>query len=222
MSDAHYERQVEPWGEDECDEYARHEEGLGRGNFPIDRLPRPHPNCLCIQWEVLPEPEEAVERFKAWMNGAEDPALETGFAKWVRTDDGEKTAAKIVGNGNRSGVDKPAQHDTIDSDSISIPRSLGARAMNYKVLLPNGSYTTFSEGTRITNVKVIAGKGRDRQIDEIDNLLDRFGGDAFEWKKMKGIGYAEYDGESVRAEVHWYEEPNVGRCKFKVKEFLEG
>ena len=95
LSDAHYERQVAHWGEDVCDEYARHEEGLGRGNFPIDQLPRPHPNCLCIQWEVLPEPEEAAERFKAWMNGAEDPALETGFAKWVRTDDGRRTAARV-------------------------------------------------------------------------------------------------------------------------------
>lgn len=95
LSDAHYERQVAHWGEDVCDEYARHEEGLGRGNFPIDKLPRPHPNCLCIQWEVLPEPEEAAERFKAWMNGAEDPALETGFAKWIRTADGRKTAERV-------------------------------------------------------------------------------------------------------------------------------
>ena len=95
LSDAHYERQVAHWGEDECDEYARHEEGLGRGNFPIDRLPRPHPNCLCIQWEVLPEPEEAAERFEAWMNGAEDPALDTGFAKWVQTVDGRRTAARM-------------------------------------------------------------------------------------------------------------------------------
>ena len=36
------------WGENVCDEYAWHEEGLGRGNFPIDRLPGP---------------EEAAERF---------------------------------------------------------------------------------------------------------------------------------------------------------------
>ena len=63
LSDAHYERQVAHWGEDECDVYARHDEGLGRGNFPVDRLPRPHPNCLCIQYEALPEPEEAAARF---------------------------------------------------------------------------------------------------------------------------------------------------------------
>lgn len=92
LSDAHYERQVVHWGEDVCDEYARHDEGLGRGNFPIDKLPRPHPNCICIQYEVLPEPEEAAARFRAWMDGAEDPELEQGFGKWVQSRDGRETA----------------------------------------------------------------------------------------------------------------------------------
>lgn len=84
LSDAHYERQVAHWGEDECDIYARHDEGLGRGNFPIGKLPRPHPNCLCIQYEVLPEPEEAAARFRAWMDGAKDDELEQGFAQFVQ------------------------------------------------------------------------------------------------------------------------------------------
>ena len=112
LSDAHYERQVAHWGEDVCDEYARHEEGLGRGNFPIDQLPRPHPNCLCIQWEVLPEPEEAAERFKAWMNGAEDPALDRGFEKFVQTQYGRK-AAKIIPEASPQ-VDKSTKNGTMD------------------------------------------------------------------------------------------------------------
>ena len=84
LSDAHYERQVAHWGEDECDVYARHDEGLGRGNFPIGKVPRPHPNCLCIQYEALPEPEEAAARFRAWMDGAKDDELEQGFARFVQ------------------------------------------------------------------------------------------------------------------------------------------
>lgn len=117
LSDAHYERQVANWGEDVCDEYARHEEGLGRGNFPIDQLPRPHPNCLCIQWEVLPEPEEAAERFKAWMNGAEDPALDRGFEKFVQTQYGRK-AAKIIPETSPQ-VDKSAKNGTMDLQIFS-------------------------------------------------------------------------------------------------------
>ena len=84
LSDAHYERQVAHWGEDECDVYARHDEGLGRGNFPIGKVPRPHPNCLCIQYEALPEPEEAAARFRAWMDGVKDDGLEQGFARFVQ------------------------------------------------------------------------------------------------------------------------------------------
>lgn len=222
LSDAHYERQVAHWGEDVCDEYARHDEGLGRGNFPIDKLPRPHPNCLCIQWEVLPEPEEAAERFKAWMNGAEDPALETGFGKWVRTADGQKTAESIFLSAkdrmpSSKNVDKSGEDGTIDVRNVDIPRSLGAKTLNYDILLPDGEYTQLTEGTRITNVAIIAGKGRERQIDEIDNLLARYGGTAQEWTKRKGIGYVDYDGESYKAELHWYEEPSVGRVKFKIK-----
>lgn len=42
-----------------------------------------------------------------------------------------------------------------------------------------------------------------------------------EWRKMKGIGYVDLDEESYKAELHWYEEPTVGRIKFKVKEIID-
>ena len=222
LSNSHYERQIEPSGEDVCDEYARHDEGLGEGVWPIDKLPMPHPQCLCYRTEVLPTLEEAAEilssradltdserRLSAWAKGeVQDEALEKDYQRWRE----EKIAAAL---------DKSLEFATINPDSITIPHSLGAKALNFKVLLPDGSYTTFTEGTRITSVKVIAGKGRERQIDEIENLLERFGGDALEWQKKKGIGYIEFYGESVCAEVHWYEEPRVGAVKFKVNRLLE-
>lgn len=211
LSNSHYERQVAVCGRDECDEYAAHDEGLGRGNFPIDKLPRPHPNCLCIQYEVLPEPEQAAARLREWMRGGSDPGLEKGFARWAKR---EGTTVQTIR------IDKGVESGTIE-ESTDIPHSLGAKSLNYEVDLPDGSRTTFTEGTRITNIKVIAGKGRDRQIDEIDNLLMRFGGDPLEWQKKKGIGFVDMDGESYEAEVHWYEEPSVGRVKFKVKWLID-
>ena len=72
--------------------------------------------------------------------------------------------------------------------SFVIPRGLGAKTKNYEVLLPNGEYVNFTEGTHVTSIRVIAGKGRDRQIDELPFLLDRFGGNPNEWQKKKGIG----------------------------------
>ena len=101
------------------------------------------------------------------------------------------------------------------NSSFVIPRGLGAKTKNHEVLLPNGEYVNFTEGTYVTNIKVIAGKGRDRQIDELPSLLDRFGGNPDEWQKKKGIGYLDFNGESYRAEVHWYEEKDVGKVKFK-------
>ena len=96
LSDSHYERQIEPSGEDVCDEYARHDEGLGEGVWPIDRLPMPHPQCLCYRTEVLPTLEEAAEilssredlseserRLSAWAKGeTQDEALEKDYQRW--------------------------------------------------------------------------------------------------------------------------------------------
>ena len=82
-------------------------------------------------------------------------------------------------------------------------------------MLPNGEYVNFTERTYVTNIKVIAGKGRDRQINELPFLLERFGGNPDEWQKKKGIGYLDFNGGSYRAEVHWYEEKDVGKVKFK-------
>lgn len=100
-------------------------------------------------------------------------------------------------------------------NSFAIARSLGAKAKNYDVLLPSGEYVRFTEGERVTKVRVIAGKGRKRQIDELSILVERYGGEPSNWQKKKGIGYLDYHGESYRAEVHWYEEKNVGKVKFK-------
>ena len=37
------------------------------------------------------------------------------------------------------------------------------------------------------------------------------------WQKKKGYGYVDYQDESYKADLHWYEEPHVGRTPMKVK-----
>lgn len=105
---------------------------------------------------------------------------------------------------------------------ITIGKSLGAKAKNYDIELPNKEIVHLTEGTRITNIEVIAGKGRERKIDEIEILLEKYHGQESEWQKKKGLGYIDYDGESYHVELHWYEEPTAGRHKFKVKPDGEG
>lgn len=82
LSDSHYVRQIKPFGRDECDEYAEHDEGLGKGVWPVEKLPRPHPQCLCMQVQAVPPMADAVDRLIAWQGGADDPALDAGFDRW--------------------------------------------------------------------------------------------------------------------------------------------
>ena len=123
-------------------------------------------------------------------------------------------ASKSLENTGRSGK--------IESKDIVIHKSLGAKSKNYDIELPNREIVNLTEGTRITNIKVIAGKGRNRQIDEIDLLIEKWGGNEAEWQKKKGIGFIDYNGESYKVELHWYEEPTAGRHKWKVKPDADG
>ena len=82
LSPSHYERQVARFGEDICDAYASHDEGLGRGNFPIDDVPMPHAQCLCATWQVVPELSDVSDRLGAWVDGGEDAELDAAFGEW--------------------------------------------------------------------------------------------------------------------------------------------
>ena len=103
-------------------------------------------------------------------------------------------------------------------DTITIGRSVGAKAKNYRVKLPNGEYTEFAEGTRITDIVTIAGKGKKRTIDEVQRLIYQYPDTVeTEWQKKKGFGYLIDNGEIYKAEVHWYYEPSIGDVEHKVK-----
>lgn len=83
LSAEHDERQVKPFGPDECDDYAAHEEGLGEGNFPPERIPTPHPQCLCAQWGVMPKSlEEIGAEIGDWIAGAPNPKLDAWYEKY--------------------------------------------------------------------------------------------------------------------------------------------
>lgn len=223
LSDAHYERQIAVAGEDVCDTYARHDEGLGRGVYPVEKIPFPHPQCLCYRTEVLPSMEESADALRKWARGEHtDSALDAGFEKWKRENRAELERLELPngfgGVSAQEALDKSDTGGTMGVDSISIPHSLGAKVLNYDIKLPDGTYAQLTEGTRITHIKTIAGKGRDRQIDMIQTLLERYPGTTeSEWTKCKGIGYVDYFNESYKAELHWYEEPSIGRVEFKIK-----
>ena len=134
----------------------------------------------------------------------------------------EWKAGKQISEGNKwqtiTDYSQKSVDNPLENGIISINRSLGAKAKNYDVKMPNKEIVHLTEGTSITHVSVIAGKGRNRKIDMVDVLLDKYPGtQEAEWVKAKGVGYIDYDGESYKTELHWYEEPSVGRVEWKVK-----
>ncbi len=84
LSTSHYIRQVEKWGEDICDEYANQNNyKLGRGNFPIEEVPVPHPQCLCSQWAFIPKSlDEIGTELRRWLDGESNFKLDNWYMKY--------------------------------------------------------------------------------------------------------------------------------------------
>lgn len=186
--------------------------------FPGDPSGRPEEviNCRCA---LLQRARWAVGGSFAKMNNESKEIVDfkdiTDYNQFKKTYLKHAEQSKIL--------TKSGNSDTMEKESdIYIPKGVGAKARNYDIELPNKEIVHLTEGTRVTNIKTIAGKGRDRQIDEIDVLLDRHGGSEAEWQKKKGLGYVDYEGESYKAELHWYEEPTAGKHDWKVKPDADG
>ncbi|MGN1005345.1 MAG: hypothetical protein ACI4O8_02405 [Aristaeellaceae bacterium] len=140
LSDSHYERQVAVAGEDVCDEYARHDEGLGAGVYPVDRIPFPHPQCLCYRTEVLPTLEESAELLGKWARGeAASPEMDAGFERWKAENREELEQLNLpdgLGGGSMQDIvqaelDKSGEFATMDTAAL-------ARAMLADPVIPDG------------------------------------------------------------------------------------
>ncbi|MCL2463121.1 MAG: minor capsid protein, partial [Defluviitaleaceae bacterium] len=205
------------------------------GEEPGVNAPPLHPNCRCttIPYFEDEDGERAARNadgehitvpgdmtYKQWKEkyldnakAAEPPKAETPKTELPTAD---KNDIIISGGGGMISGATP-EHDSVYLPDIQIFQSLGAKARNYDILLPDNEIVNLSEGTKITNVEVIAGKGKNRKIDEVDRLVRSFGGNPDEWQKVKGIGFVDYGGESLKAELHWYQEPSVGKVLWKLK-----
>lgn len=124
--------------------------------------------------------------------------------------------------GEKKGVAKSGGSGSIEDTYIH--KSVGAKARNYSILDPlSGERFQFSEGTRIRNSQVFAGKGGVKKLrpEVAEGLSEQIGGKPERWQHCKGIGTIDYYGEDVDAEVHWFQEESVGKHRFKIKKWLE-
>ena len=108
----------------------------------------------------------------------------------------------------------------IKQQDEKLPKSVGAKWANEDILMPDGSIANFAEGSKVTR-EVFAGKGTKTPIRDIERLVKEYpNSKAEQWQKVKGNATLVQDGEEFRAEIHWYEEPSVGRVKTKFKKEL--
>lgn len=115
---------------------------------------------------------------------------------------------------------KAQNTDTIQLKDTAIRKAVGAKSRNYDIKDPEtGNMYHFSEGTRIQNSQVFAGKGTKHPLHEgvPEGLTQQFGGSVSNWQHCKGHGVIDYNGDDRPAEVHWFQEETVGKVRFKIK-----
>ena len=184
------------------------------GSEPKDVYGR-HDNCTCTVTY-----ENGRKRQDVWSKRT-----------WEQPEPGAGAGAPTVfGEGTRPRESKPGRltdgaHPAIMRlPDIQIGRSVGAKARTYDIVDPEtGEIFHFAEGTRLQDVQVFAGKGTRTPLHEgvAEGLSRQFGGTPAEWQHVKGHGIIDYYGEMLEAEVHWFQEPTVGKVKFKVKRWDE-
>lgn len=122
---------------------------------------------------------------------------------------------------NKKVLTNSGNNDIIPKQDILVHKSLGAAAKRYKVKLPEGNYTKTTEGTKITKVVAFAGKGLKRKVDVAGYLSKQYGGKPENWQHLRGEGFVDVGKESRRAELHWFDNEEVGIVKMKVKRWMD-
>lgn len=120
----------------------------------------------------------------------------------------------------RKAIESSQDSDILKIQDIRIPGNAGAMHQNTEIRLPDGTKARLTPGSRIEKAQVIAGNGRKRKIDMVDVLVSAYEetSDTPElWQKCKGFGLVDFEGESYKAEIHWYKHPKVGNVRYKVK-----
>ncbi len=112
--------------------------------------------------------------------------------------------------------------DTIEDDDIVIGKSLGAKAKNYDIMdFETGEIYQFTEGTRIQNVEVFAGKGTNDEYHKAYKMARKYGGQISDWQHVKGFGWVSTPDGDGYAEVHWSQCKGIGKHEFFIKRWID-
>ena len=116
---------------------------------------------------------------------------------------------KEIGRGDDG---RPITHFNHDEEEMDVVRSIQLRDEymdKYELCIG-----------KITHLTVFAGKGTDKELGVAKNIAEKFGGKPEDWKHVKGIGKVKgRDGEVIDADIHWFENENIGQAGWKIKQF---
>ena len=103
-----------------------------------------------------------------------------------------------------------------------IGRSVGAKARNYDILdLQTGDMYHLSEGSRLQDIQVFAGKGTRVQFRDAEKYAKRYGGNRDDWQHVKGRGMVDTSEGERPAELHWVQCDGIGKREMFVKRWLD-
>ena len=164
-------------------------------------------NCRCTVAAVVVDDEDTDDGGKR-LSGASGGKFGLSYREWAA----EK---KMLQDSNHRGILNSRLFET-----IQIGRNVGAAAFRDDVILPDGRVVKITEGSRITKIVSFAGKGSSKVLRVAEYLARQYDTDAEGWSHKRGDGYVDVDGQSIHAELHWFEHTDVGRIKMKVKRFF--
>ena len=132
----------------------------------------------------------------------------------------ELEKAKYIYNSDSSIIPLRLLPESYPLPDEQLPHSVGAQWKNYDISMPYGSIAHFVEGSKLQNKEVFAGRGCRTQIrDRFDLSRDYPGSKPELWQKVKAKAEIQLEnGEVLTAEIHWYEEPTIGKVEFKYKD----
>ena len=112
--------------------------------------------------------------------------------------------------------------ETIKLPDEQLPRSVGAKWKNEKISMPNGTFAKFLDGSKLQHKEVFAGCGTRTPIRNRYDLAAAYPGSSPEkWQKIKAKAHiVTQNDEIIYCEIHWYEEPTIGKVDFKYKKSL--
>lgn len=110
---------------------------------------------------------------------------------------------------------KLVTHFNHDEDIMQVTRQIK------EVGSSDGNFYKVCRGI-IEHLTVFASAKVGRGVDVEQKLIGQVGGSAGSWKHVKGIGtVVDKEGNQRKADLHWFESPECGQVRWKIKQFAE-